>query len=220
MTSTLLRAWRVAVAVVLLGLFAGVLSFVSALAVVLWSFGGSGDMEVHADCAVVFGAAVYGADRPGPAVVRRVETAASLYIDGKVQRLYFTGGKGGPQDVSSEAEVMSREAMRLGVPASAIVLEEQAHSTLENIRLTRPLTKGCTSVVAISDQFHMARIRLLARREGWNSLRLVPAQGRPPSAFETRSVLREVLGYMYYVLHFDALIETDQLRQWKASGSF
>jgi uncharacterized SAM-binding protein YcdF (DUF218 family) len=210
------RVLRAGVAILLLAVFAGVLSFISALTVILTTFNGELDsVPDEVDCAVVFGAAVYGANRPGPAVVRRVAAAAELYSEGRVGRLFLTGGKGGPEDIYSEAEVMRREAILHGVPATDIVIEDQARSTLENIRLTRPLTDGCKSVVAISDQFHMARIRLLAAREGWNRLLLVPAQGRPPYEREVQSVLREVLGYVYYAYHLDVFVDSDQIIQWK-----
>jgi hypothetical protein len=77
------------------------------------------------------------------------------------------------------------------------------------------LTHDCESVLAISDRFHMARIRLLASREGWNSLRMAPTRLRPPRAHEVRSSLRETIGYVYYALHIDAFVDAETIRSWR-----
>ncbi len=166
--------------------------------------GFEGTAQLPADCAIVFGAAVYGQSLPGPAIVRRVEAAATLYKDDKIQRVILSGGKG-TDDRMSEAAVMRRQAISKGIAPSAITLEENAHSTWENIQFTRPLTKNCESVVAISDQYHLGRIRLLASRQGWD-LPTVPAQVRPAMLSEQRSVVREILAYIYYLLYLDAVL--------------
>lgn len=175
------------------------LTLVALSIVIVSSFGGSS--ELPADCAVVFGAAVYD-DRPSPAILRRVSTAVDLYHRRMVKTLFLTGGKGS-RDRTTEARVMRRIAVRDGVDPRDIILEERARSTWENLLLTRPLTASCGSVVAISDEFHLARISLLAARQGWGMLQTVPA-GIPGSArAEARSVLREAAGYLYYALRLD-----------------
>jgi uncharacterized SAM-binding protein YcdF (DUF218 family) len=180
------------------------LSLVSALCAVLSQFHGTG--MPPADCAVVFGAAVTAGDRPGPAMTRRIATAAALYRDGKVKRLFLTGGRGGTGRGDSEAAVMEREAIAQGVSPADLTLEDTSRSTIENLRFTRPLTSGCSSVLGISDGFHLARIRLLASQIGWNALQTYPTEGRPTPALEDRSVAREVLGYIYYVYHLHAFV--------------
>lgn len=172
------------------------LSAASALGVIVSQFDGTG--AVPAECAVVFGAAVVGMDRPGPAMTRRIATAAELYRQGLVDRLFLTGGRGGNGLGESEAEVMRREAVAQNVRAEDIVLEELSRSTLENLRFTRNLTSDCSSVIGISDAFHLARIKLLASQIGWNSLQTYPTRGRPPAYLEDRSIIREMLGYVYY----------------------
>jgi len=165
-------------------------------------FDGTG--ELPADCAVVFGAAVYGLNQPGPAIVRRVGAAAELYRDGSVKRLFLSGGLGNGNR-KSEASVMRDQALRLGVSASDITLEEESHSTWENIANTKPLTEDCTSVIGISDQYHLARIELLSWRQGWGELQTFPAQDRPPVESEKRSLLREVLAFLYYIMFVDVI---------------
>ncbi len=183
------------------------LSLLCALAIIVLRFDGDAETS-FADCALVFGAAVYGR-QPGPAVTRRVATAAALYKEGRAKRLFLSGGSGGRGDGPSEADVMRREALRLGVQWSDISVEEQSRSTFENLLYARPLMQECTSTFGVSDRFHLARIRLLADQMGWRSLRTLPVEDRPPAVTEMRSVFREVLGYVYYAYHIHTLISLE-----------
>lgn len=163
-----------------------------------------GTAELPADCGIVFGAAVSGYNTPGPAIVRRVGAAANLYREGKVRRLILSGGMGKGRGVSdSEANVMRTQAIELGVDSDDISIEPASHSTWENILYSRPLTEGCSSVVGISDQFHLARIEFLSWRQDWAELQTVPAEERPPVALEQRSIVREVFAMIYYMLYID-----------------
>lgn len=166
----------------------------------------SGDAHLPADCGIVFGAAVSGYNQPGPAIVRRVTKAADLYREGSVHRLILTGGKGrGSGQSESEADVMRREILARGVPSDILVLEEQSHSTLENLLNTRNLTSACDSVVGISDGYHLARIELLAFQEGWGWLPTTPTNVHPPMRIELRSYLRETAAYLFYAFHLHTL---------------
>src|SRR5262245_48386678 len=61
-----------------------------------------GTGELPADCAIVFGAAVYGRSTASPALTRRTAAAANLYREGQIKRIIFSGGKGS-EGRSSEA---------------------------------------------------------------------------------------------------------------------
>ncbi|PIR48791.1 hypothetical protein COU80_03815 [Candidatus Peregrinibacteria bacterium CG10_big_fil_rev_8_21_14_0_10_55_24] len=182
-------------------LFLGVLlALLTVSAVVLWvvlSFAGT-NPTFPVDCAVVFGAAVHAQDSAGPGIDRRVRAAAELYRQNYITTLYFTGGKGSDY-VESEASVMRKVAMLYGVAPEHIVLEEQASSTWENLAFSEPLLEGCTSVVGISDRYHLARIGLLSRMQGWEDLALYPAARQASVLFEVKSVLREAVAILYYL---------------------
>lgn len=180
-------------------LFIGMVTFI-----VLHGFKGSGSLP--ADCAIVFGTAVYGNQFPGPGIVRRVGGAGEYYRQGLItDRVILSGGMG-TGNILSEARVMKREALKQGIPDKKIVIEEESHSTLENLRYSQPLAKGCKSVVGISDKYHLARIDLLARRLDWDNFSTIPTLGNPTRDFERRSVVREVMAYIYYALHLDSVI--------------
>jgi hypothetical protein len=75
----------------------------------------------------------------------------------------FTGGSrhGAP----SEAEFMASFGESIGIPSEAIVLEERARNTWENVALSLPLVEGVRCIAFCSDPMHAARARRYARRQ-------------------------------------------------------
>jgi len=157
----------------------------------------NGSFDLPAECGIVFGAAVRWDGTAGPSSLRRVQTAARLYKEGQIERVFITGGRGEGMRYS-EAQVMFNVALEDGIDPAAIVLEEKSRSTWENLLYTKPLMEDCSSVVAISDGYHLARIRLLAQKQGWGTLQTYPADERPPLRDELNNIVREVLGLGYY----------------------
>jgi vancomycin permeability regulator SanA len=160
-----------------------------------------------AECGIVFGTAI----RPiyneegkiisytaGPGIDRRVRAAADLFAEGRIKKVFLSGGKGegSPQ---SEAHVMQRWAEELGIPSDVITVEEESRSTWENLEFTRPLTSGCQSVVAISDGYHLARIALQAHMQGWE-IQTYTAEQPVVGAFIVQNWLREALGIDWLVV--------------------
>ncbi len=181
----------------------GGLLFSVSLAAVYGEYGGHATLP--ADCAVVFGAAVRPVyDRQGnlvsanagPGIDRRVRAATELYTRGMVKRIVVSGGTGlGMRQ--SEATVMRRLAIQQGVDPIDILEEGESRSTEENVEYSRALMHDCNGVVAVSDRYHLARIRLLAYLRGWD-VGTVPAAPAADWRFEARSSLREaiIIGYL------------------------
>lgn len=119
-----------------------------------------------ADAIVVLGAAQY-AGRPSPVLRARIDHALDLWRHGAAGTLVFTGGTG-TRDTTSEAVVSSVYASKHGVPDSAIVLESAGRTTSESMHAVASLlrARGQTSVILVSDPFHMFRLWILANRVG------------------------------------------------------
>ncbi len=175
-----------------------------ALVMVWLRFDGNAVFPV--DCGLVFGAGVwplYNSEHqmidavPGPGIRRRVQAAATLFHEGKVGRLIMTGGTGDGM-LKSEAQVMRDYALSLGVPVLAIDIEEQSHSTWQNLQNTRHLTSQCNTLVGISDRYHLARIEVLSAMSGRRIL-VYPA-ARSVKTFELYSAVRESLLLMGLIL--------------------
>lgn len=99
----------------------------------------------------------------------RIWHAARLYKQGIALRIIASGGKGpgleGRQDIASEAVTMRQMLIDLGVPASAIVLEESSRTTRENAEFTKTLVAG-ERVALVTSAFHMPRAYASFRSAG------------------------------------------------------
>lgn len=124
------------------------------------------DRVGQADAIVVLGAAQY-AGRPSPVLRARVDHALELWREQVAPLLVFTGGVG-KRDTTSEAAVSASYAMRRGVPENAMLLEAHGRTTSESITSVAQTLRARqqTSVVLVSDPFHMFRLWILARRHG------------------------------------------------------
>lgn len=192
----------------MIGVFAAIIvtTIIASTAMILLHF--KGDAVFPVDCGLVFGAAISPQNTAGPAIIRRVDGAAALWKKGDVRMLILTGGKGDSRRFS-EAAIMRQQAIRDGVNGQQIFVEDTARSTKENLLRSESIVDDhCDSVVAISDQYHLARIRLLAKRLGWGALMTYGVEDRPQNG-ELRSVLRELAAYMYYALGADAFLTFD-----------
>ncbi len=95
----------------------------------------------------------------------RTETAVALWKQGYAPLLIFSGAALDPDSVSS-AELMKREAIRLGVPAAAILLEPASATTEENARLVAQLMtdRGLHTAILVTSPYHQRRASILFSR--------------------------------------------------------
>ena len=124
------------------------------------------DEARRADAIIVLGSAVWPGERPSPSLFARVQHAIALYHAGYATALIFCGGLGNYPP--SEAEVMRRIAADAGVPPNAVVLDDQSHSTEENLANAKAImdARGWHSALIVSDPFHLLRAELMARDLG------------------------------------------------------
>jgi uncharacterized SAM-binding protein YcdF (DUF218 family)/glycosyltransferase involved in cell wall biosynthesis len=113
-----------------------------------------------ADAIVVFAGGVGESGSAGGGAQERLKRALDLYRAGYAPRLVFSSGF-----VYSfrEAESMRALALDQGVPASAIVLEERATNTYENVAFTESILREhrWTRVLLVSSPYHMRRALLV-----------------------------------------------------------
>jgi uncharacterized SAM-binding protein YcdF (DUF218 family) len=146
-------------------------------AMVYMAIDGSRDRGESADAALVLGFALAADGSPRPQIVGRVEHAVALFKQGRVKRLVLSGGAG--RAGHTEAGVMRELALAAGVPAEALILEEQSRSTIENFACSRPVLEqlAAVRVLLVTEPWHMTRAMLLAHRHG-----LHPGQSPASSA--------------------------------------
>jgi vancomycin permeability regulator SanA len=162
-------------------------------------FFGTTDYRRAADVAVVFGAQVHPGGRASSTLTWRVDTACDLYRQGLVERLVMSGAVG--DSGYDEAEIMREMAIERGVPATAIVVDSGGVNTeatvADTVRLFRDL--GVARVLAVSNAYHLPRIKLAYRRQG-QEVFTVPAVETRRIKETPRLWLREVPAFWVYYL--------------------
>ncbi len=154
--------------------------------------------ETHpADAIVVFGAAEY-AGRPSPVLRARLDHALELYHRGLAPVVITTGGAAADPSFS-EGGVGHDYLMHHGVPERNLIAETQGRDTSESAVRVGVIMRanGLHSCVAVSDAYHVFRIRKLLEHEGIAPVYVAPRpESRPRSAMQREvAVLREVTSY-------------------------
>ncbi len=88
----------------------------------------------------------------------RTETAVELWRRGYAPLIIFAGASEDPNSVAS-GELMKREALTLGVPEAAILVEPSSNTTQENAREVASLMKarGLGSAILVTSPYHQRR---------------------------------------------------------------
>jgi uncharacterized SAM-binding protein YcdF (DUF218 family) len=122
--------------------------------------------NVRADAAVVLGAAMWGAEL-SPVFRERVNHVLELYRSGRVRKIIFTGGQGNNGE-PTESSAARRYAVENGVPEDDILIEEDSHSTYENILYAKRVADAhrLRRVLIVSDPMHMKRAMAMANDLG------------------------------------------------------
>lgn len=131
----------------------------------IWDQGTHDDAR-PADAIVVLGAAQYNGV-PSPIYKARLDHAIQLYEEGLAPAIVMTGGKL-PGDKTTEADVGRAYAVARGVPADAILVEDQGRTTLESLRTVGGMLRDrdLRTAVFVSDRTHMLRVLRIARDQG------------------------------------------------------
>lgn len=122
------------------------------------------------DAGIIFGAAVWGGNRPSPVLRERINKGFELYQSKIVPKLVLTGG-GSPNEMT-EADVARNELLKYGVKDENLIIENNSNSTLEQIfflrdKLYRRLKWD--NVILISDNYHLYRIKEICSFNNINS---------------------------------------------------
>ena len=161
-----------------LGITAGLAVTLYAVALVLVIRAAHDDQQRNVGAVVVLGAAQYNG-RPSPVLKARLLHALALYRKGFAPVIVVTGGTA-TGDAVSEAEAGRRFLLAEGAPVAAVVSLPEGTNTDETLDAVVDWVRqtGTAEVLLVSDGFHMARLRVEARRHGivaWTS----PAPGSP-----------------------------------------
>ncbi len=159
------------------------------------------DQHAAADTIVVMGAAQYNG-RPSPVFAARLDHAAALYRADAAEHIITVGG-GQQGDAVTEGEAGRQYLADAGIPDSALVAIGRGVDTLISLRAAAAemADRGWTSTIIVTDPWHEARCRMIARDLGL-SVQVSPVTTGPATdrSVELRYLRREVLGTLFYRL--------------------
>ena len=137
------------------------------LVVIVINAYGQVDHAQPADVIIVLGAGLRADNTPGPALTRRSLHAAHLWQQGLAPVIICTGGKPGNR-TRPEADACAELLRADGVPAEAIVQEDESRSTEENALYTKTLmeARGWHTAILVSDGYHLFRAQHLFSGQG------------------------------------------------------
>jgi len=144
---------------------------------------------------VVAGCRVMPSGAPSDCLRLRAEAGARLFLEGHADVLVLTGGVG--NHPPSEAAAAARVARSMGVPESAMILEDRSTSTEENAAFAASRLGEQTSVLVVTDAWHTHRTeRVFGRYFAIaDTLGVDATMRRRP-----RGAVREVAALIYYAL--------------------
>ena len=113
--------------------------------------------------AIVFGAGLRRDGTPTAILRDRVETAATLYFDGKVEKILMSGDN--RFDYYNEPVSMQQYAISLGVPADAIAMDYAGRRTYDTCYRAKAIF-GVEDALLVSQEFHLPRALFLCNMLG------------------------------------------------------
>ena len=156
--------------------------------------GSSDPSALPADAVVVLGAGVNGT-QPSLSLYTRLTAALDYLEENPDVPVVLTGGLGYGEEIT-EARCMYDWLTARGVDPARLIMEEQAGNTAENFAFSKELLEeqgidpAENLVVVVTNDFHIARSRLIAARQGYGHAFGVPAK-LPWRHLEVNYYLRE-----------------------------
>ncbi len=160
------------------------------------------DEARHADSIVVFGAAEY-AGRPSPIFRARLDHAYDLY-ERKLAAVVIVSGGSGNDPTYTEGGVGRDYLIARGIAEKNTVAETQGDNTSESAERIANImhTNGWSTCIAVSDAYHLFRIKKMLARNGIQAY-FSPRPQEAPLTKGARvvTVMREAASYLLWTLH-------------------
>ena len=156
------------------------------------------DEAQSADVILVLGAAEY-RGRPSQVLRARLDHALELYQQKLAPRILTTGGAGG-DPVFTEGGVGRSYLIGHGVPAEAIIVENEGESTVESTAMAGEIMRrmGLHSVIVVSDGYHIYRVKRMLQFRDF-AVYGSPRKDRSPDTWRDQwNYVRQAIGYLLW----------------------
>ena len=151
------------------------------------------------DVGIILGSSMWG-DSPSPSLSERLNYGLKLFHDGKFNHFIVSGGLDQPDFKYTEAEGMRQYLLDHGVSDEAIIMENKATSTLENLQFSQSIMQknSWNSAVIITHTYHGMRSLEIAEYLNYDHPVLSTTQSEVLSMPYHKS--REILAYTKWKL--------------------
>lgn len=114
----------------------------------------------QADCILVFAGGVGESGKAEQGYEERVQRAVELYKKGYAANIIFSSGY---MYIFKEPLVMKAVAVSLGIPENAILIEDKAINTYQNIKFSKEILdkNNWKKILLVSSPYHMRRVLLV-----------------------------------------------------------
>jgi uncharacterized SAM-binding protein YcdF (DUF218 family) len=141
--------------------------------------------DENASYMIILGAALWG-DVMSPSLRYRLETALPYLQRNPNTKVIVSGGQGAGETMP-EAVAMKRFLVEHGIAAERILEEKRSRNTAENILFSKELMSSNQAVLVTND-FHVLRARLLAKRA---DLQVQTLAAPTPESVKVKLFMRE-----------------------------
>jgi uncharacterized SAM-binding protein YcdF (DUF218 family) len=151
-----------------------------------------------ADVILVLGAAEYHG-RPSPVLRARLDHAIELYRKKLAPRILTTGGAGG-DPVFTEGTVGRSYLMSQGVPADAIVVENEGETTVYSVASAAEIIRrmGLSSAIVVSDGYHVYRVKKMLEARGLRVYGSPRKDHHPEPLRDHWNYVKQAIGYLLW----------------------
>jgi SanA protein len=132
------------------------------------------DAVPAAQTALVLGASITSNGTLSPVLKERADEAVSLYMAKKVSKILVTGDDGSV--LHNEVDPVGKYLLAQGVPEQDIFLDHAGFDTYSSMYRARDVF-GVTSVIIVSQPFHLPRAVFIARELGLDAYGASAGQG-------------------------------------------
>lgn len=153
-----------------------------------------------ADAGIVLGAALWG-DEPSPGLKERLNQGLKEYRAGTFRYFIVSGGLDTNKSRLTEAEGMANYLLKEGVPADAIILENKATNTYENLRYSQRLMqeRQFHTAVIITHTYHARRAIEMADSLNFHNPQISVVESKVLN--RRANTFREILAYTKWRLN-------------------
>jgi vancomycin permeability regulator SanA len=186
--------------------------FLSAAATI--SASGMSDHVVRADMVIVPGNTVYPDGTLSDRLKGRLDVAVDIYRAGNCQAVFVSGAVG--SEGVDESSAMRSYLIQRGVPTNQIIRDGHGFNTEATARNAAAAMqeRGFRTALAVSQYFHVPRLRVLLQRQGVDVVGTAHA-----NYFEMLTQLQERSWHWWHYFHAGTGV-TSHIRQMRSNSSF